>query len=132
MRKKRDPKDDPGLRGTSRPFKLGLFRIRTKLILLFGLLMAGYVLLIQLLRDRHGAVLFAGLAAFILGIGLVVHVSGMVTRPIVQLTRTAEKLAGGDLRPRSTTRQPLEHRHRLGGQVLQRLRVDQLPESRIL
>ncbi len=101
MRKKRDPKDDPGLRGTSRPFKLGLFRIRTKLILLFGLLMAGYVLLIQLLRDRHGAVLFAGLAAFILGIGLVVHVSGMVTRPIVQLTRTAEKLAGGDLRQRA-------------------------------
>ena len=101
MTMKRTPQDDPGLRGAARPFRLGFFRIRTRIILLFGALMAGYVGLTYLLQARKGAVLLAGLAAFIFGLALVVHVSGMVTRPIALLTRTAEKLAGGDLRQRA-------------------------------
>jgi putative nucleotidyltransferase with HDIG domain len=97
----RNSQDDPNLRGASRPSKLGLSRIRTKTVLLFGVLMAGYILLTHLLRDRPGDVLLVGLAVFILGVVFVVYVSGLVTRPIVQLTRTAEKLAGGDLKQRA-------------------------------
>jgi len=97
----RNSQDDPNLHGASRPSKLGLSRIRTKTVLLFGVLMAGYILLTHLLWDRPGDVLLVGLAVFILGIVFVVYVSGLVTRPIVQLTRTAEKLAGGDLKQRA-------------------------------
>lgn len=76
-------------------------KLRTLMLLLFGLLMAACVALSQLLYGRRGATLVAGLAIFVLGVGLVALISGRITRPIVQLTRTAERLAGGDLRQRA-------------------------------
>ncbi|MEN6561281.1 MAG: HD domain-containing phosphohydrolase [Acidobacteriota bacterium] len=76
-------------------------KLRTLMLLLFGLLMAACVALSQILYGRRGATLVAGLAIFVLGVGLVALISGRITRPIVQLTRTAERLAGGDLRQRA-------------------------------
>ena len=76
-------------------------KLRTLMLLLFGLLLAACVALSQLLYGRRGASLVAGLVIFVLGIGLVALISGRITRPIVQLTRTAERLAGGDLKQRA-------------------------------
>jgi len=76
-------------------------KLRTLMLLLFGLLMAACVVLSQLLYGRRGATLIASLAVFVLGVGLVALISGRITRPIVQLTRTAERLAGGDLKQRA-------------------------------
>jgi putative nucleotidyltransferase with HDIG domain len=47
------------------------------------------------------AVVLLSLVFLVLGVILVVLFSGMLTRPIVQLTRTAERLAAGDLRQRA-------------------------------
>ncbi|HOW84708.1 MAG TPA: HD domain-containing protein [Candidatus Aminicenantes bacterium] len=76
-------------------------KLRTLMLLLFGLLLAACVALSQLLYGRRGASLVAGLAIFVLGVGLVALISGRITRPIVHLTRTAERLAGGDLKQRA-------------------------------
>jgi putative nucleotidyltransferase with HDIG domain len=75
--------------------------MRTRMLLLFGALMAVYVLLSHVLYRRYTAFTLMSLGFFLLGILLVILVSGMITRPIVQLTRTAERLAGGDLRQRA-------------------------------
>jgi putative nucleotidyltransferase with HDIG domain len=74
--------------------------IRTKILLLFGLLLAGMVGLSQVLYGRQAAILAVSAIALVLGIVFVVALSGMITRPIVQLTRTAERLANGDLKQR--------------------------------
>lgn len=76
-------------------------RIRTKLLLFFGFLIAGYIALFLVLSGGRGIMLVAGLAALVLGVLFVFLVSGMVTRPLVQMTRTAERLANGDLRQRA-------------------------------
>jgi putative nucleotidyltransferase with HDIG domain len=76
-------------------------KLRTRLLLFFGLLTAVYVGLTQLLYRHHGAVIVVSLAAFVIGLGLIFLLSGRITRPIVQLTRTAERLAGGDLKQRA-------------------------------
>ncbi len=85
-----------GLLGTLKPR-----RLRTRMLILFGTLMAVYIGLSHLLVRQHGAFIALGAAFFIAGIAAVLVVSGLVTRPIVQLTRTAERLAGGDLRQRA-------------------------------
>jgi len=76
-------------------------RIRTKFFLLFGLLMAGYLALFMVLSKERGAMLVAGLAALALGGFFVFLIGDMITRPIVQMTRTAERLANGDLKQRA-------------------------------
>jgi putative nucleotidyltransferase with HDIG domain len=75
-------------------------KMRTKMLLLFGFLMVGTIGLSQLLYGRHGAVVIVSLAALVLGFIFTVALSGMITRPIIQLTRTAERLANGDLKQR--------------------------------
>ncbi len=85
-----------GLLGTLKPR-----RLRTRMLILFGTLMAVYIGLSHLLVRQHGAFIALGAAFFVAGIAAVLVVSGLVTRPIVQLTRTAERLAGGDLRQRA-------------------------------
>jgi putative nucleotidyltransferase with HDIG domain len=74
--------------------------IRTKILLLFGLLLSGVVGLSQVLTGRPAAIWAISAAALVVGIIFVVALSGMITRPIVQLTRTAERLANGDLKQR--------------------------------
>ncbi|NTU51746.1 MAG: HAMP domain-containing protein, partial [Candidatus Aminicenantes bacterium] len=74
--------------------------IRTKILLLFGLLLSGMVGLSQVLYGRQAAILAVSAVALVLGIVFAVALSGMITRPIVQLTRTAERLANGDLKQR--------------------------------
>jgi putative nucleotidyltransferase with HDIG domain len=86
---------NPGLFGSIGPRKL-----RTKMLLLFGTLMAGYSGLAYLARSRPTALLISSLAFFVLGLVGVVFLSGLITRPLVQLTRTAERLAAGDLKQR--------------------------------
>lgn len=86
----------PGLLGSIGPRKL-----RTKMLLLFGGLMAGYVGLAYVLHGRPAALLPLSGAFFVLGVTGVILLSGVITRPLVQLTRTAERLAGGDLRQRA-------------------------------
>lgn len=99
--------DPPDLFGTapatsgSAPKGFGLSRIRGKMLLLFGLLNLGTVALVQWLFGRLGAAVLIGAAAFAVTFALVAVLSGAITRPIVQLTRTAEKLANGDLRQRA-------------------------------
>ena len=75
-------------------------RIRTKFFLLFGLLMAAYLALFMVLSKERGIMLVAGLAALALGGFFVFLIGGMITRPLVQMTRTAERLANGDLKQR--------------------------------
>jgi putative nucleotidyltransferase with HDIG domain len=76
-------------------------KIRTKLFVLFGVLMAGYLGLFIFLSKGRGVMIAAGLAALALG-GLFAHlVGGLMTRPLVQMTRTAERLANGDFRQRA-------------------------------
>jgi len=98
--------DHPGLSGAppggnGSPLRgFGPRMIRTKILLLFGLLLSGLVGLSQVLYGRQAAILAVSAVALVLGIVFVVALSGMITRPIVQLTRTAERLANGDLKQR--------------------------------
>jgi putative nucleotidyltransferase with HDIG domain len=87
--------DAPGLAA------LGPRKLRTRLLLFFGLLMASTIGLSLLLYRRHGAVLLVSLGILAAGIALTFFLSGRITRPIVQLTRTIERLAGGDLKQRA-------------------------------
>ncbi len=97
----RNPFDAPSLPGRGGLFgRVGPRKLRTKMLLIFGTLMAGYVAAFDLLRDRPGSLLVAGAAFLALGFTAIVILSGLITRPIVQLTRTAERLAGGDLKQR--------------------------------
>jgi putative nucleotidyltransferase with HDIG domain len=80
---------------------VGPRKLRTKMLLLFGALLAGFIALSYVLRRHPGSVILLSLAFFVLGILCVVLLSGMITRPLVQLTRTAERLAGGDLKQRA-------------------------------
>jgi putative nucleotidyltransferase with HDIG domain len=75
--------------------------IRTKILLLFGLLLAGMVGLSRVLAGRPAALYAISAVAFAIGIVFAVALSGMITRPIVQMTRTAERLANGDLKQRA-------------------------------
>ena len=90
------PGGRPGLLG-----RLGPGKLRTKMLLLFGLLMAGYAGLAHVLHGRPVILLILSLAFFALGVTGVAFLSGLITRPLVQLTRTAERLAGGDLKQRA-------------------------------
>jgi HD-GYP domain-containing protein (c-di-GMP phosphodiesterase class II) len=81
--------------------KLGPRRIRTKIVALYSLLVVGAALAAYLLYVRRGALWTVGLGLIVVGILLAVALSGVITRPIVQMTRTAERLANGDLRQRA-------------------------------
>lgn len=83
------------------PGGIGPRKLRTRMLLLFGALLAGYVAASRFLYARPMAQTFASLAFFALGLLVVVTLSGLITRPIVQLTRTAERLAEGDLKQRA-------------------------------
>lgn len=85
----------PGLLG-----RIGPQKLRTKMLLLFGGLMAGFLALARVLQSRPVTLLLLSLALFALGLLGVIVLSGTLTRPLVQLTRTIERLAGGDLRQR--------------------------------
>ena len=95
--------DSPSLPGAAAglPRGIGPRKLRTKMLLLFGVLMGGYVGLAQILLGRHPALLVVSGAFFVLGVLCVILLSGMITRPLVQLTRTAERLAGGDFKQRA-------------------------------
>jgi len=93
------PSPNPG-GGSGLLANFGPRRIRTKFFLLFGLLMAGYLALFMVLSEKRGIMLVAGLAVLALGGFFVFLIGGMITRPLVQMTRTAERLANGDLRQR--------------------------------
>jgi putative nucleotidyltransferase with HDIG domain len=75
--------------------------LRTRMLLLFGAAMALYIVLTHVLVRRHLPFILVSVAFFVLGLGLVALVTGLITRPVVQLTRTAERLAAGDLRQRA-------------------------------
>ena len=94
------PSPNPG-GGSGLLANFGPRRIRTKFFLLFGLLMAGYLALFMALSKERGIMLIAGLAALALGGFFVFLIGDMITRPIVQMTRTAERLANGDLKQRA-------------------------------
>ena len=81
--------------------RLGPRKVRTKMLLLFGLLMLGYVAVTHLLYGRHGAIVGVSLAALALGVLFAYGLSREVVRPLVQMTRTAERVAEGDLRQRA-------------------------------
>jgi HD-GYP domain-containing protein (c-di-GMP phosphodiesterase class II) len=99
--------DHTGFLGTapsgngSAPKGFGPGKIRRKMFLLFGLLNLGIIGLAHLFYDRHGALILISAAAFAVASAFVIILSGTITRPIVQMTRTAEKLANGDLRQRA-------------------------------
>jgi putative nucleotidyltransferase with HDIG domain len=95
--------DNPSLSGGGPGFlgRFGPRKLRTKMLLLFGSLMAGYIGLATLVRSRPTALLVSSLVFFVLGLVGVVFLSGLITRPLVQLTRTAERLAAGDLKQRA-------------------------------
>ncbi|MCX6568488.1 MAG: HD domain-containing protein [Candidatus Aminicenantes bacterium] len=76
-------------------------KIRTKFFVFFGLLMAGYLALFLVRSKEPGIMLVAGLAVLVLGAFFVFLIGGMITRPLVQMTRTAERLANGDLKQRA-------------------------------
>jgi len=90
----------PGSNGRSLG-RIGPRKLRTKMLLIFGALLAGYVAASHVLHGRPGSTAVASAAFLAAGILAVVLLSGLITRPIVQLTRTAERLAGGDLRQRA-------------------------------
>jgi putative nucleotidyltransferase with HDIG domain len=93
--------DGPPHNGGGLAARFGPRKLRTKMLLLFGGLMAAYIYLVHVLGPRPLAL--GGLSAAFFGLGLlgVVLLSGLITRPVVQLTRTAERLAGGDLKQRA-------------------------------
>jgi putative nucleotidyltransferase with HDIG domain len=76
-------------------------KIRTKLFAALGVLMAVYLGLFVILSKARGIMAIAALVALALAAFLVHSISGTVTRPLVQMTRTAERLAGGDLKQRA-------------------------------
>jgi len=90
----------PGSHGRSLG-RIGPRKLRTKMLLIFGTLITGSVAASHFLPDRPGAMAIASAAFLALGILAIVLLSGLITRPIVQLTRTAERLAGGDLKQRA-------------------------------
>jgi len=90
----------PGSNGRSLG-RIGPGKLRTKMLLIFGTLMAGYVAASYFLHDRPGTMVIASAAFLAIGILAIVLLSGLITRPIIQLTRTAERLAGGDLKQRA-------------------------------
>ncbi len=90
------PSGGPGLFESFKPRKL-----RTRMLILFGTMMAAYIGLSHFLFRRPGAFVPLSVIFFVIGIVGVMVVSGLAARPIVQLTRTAERLAGGDLRQRA-------------------------------
>jgi len=94
------PSSNPG-NGAGPLANFGPRKIRTKFFLLFGLLMAGYLALFMALSKERGIMLVAGLAVLALGGFFVFLIGGMITRPLVQMTRTAERLANGDLKQRA-------------------------------
>jgi len=71
------------------------------MILLAGLLTVGVTGLVHLINARHVAAIPFGAAVLAAAVAFAVVLSGVITRPIVQMTRTAEKLANGDLRQRA-------------------------------
>jgi len=79
----------------------GPHRIRTKMLLFFGLLLAAEASLFLVLSQGRGIMIVAGAVALALGVFFVFLLSGWVTRPIIQMTRTAERLANGDLKQRA-------------------------------
>ena len=83
------------------PKGFGPGKIRTKMLLLFGLLVLADAGLAYLLRDHPRGGLVIGLGSLVLGVVFVVALSGMITRPLLQMTRTAERLANGDLKQRA-------------------------------
>jgi len=91
----------PSAGKTRFPAAFGLRTMRARILLLFGTMMAAYITLSPVLLRSHSVFTLASLGFFLLGIVLVVLVTGTVTRPIVQLTRTAERLADGDLKQRA-------------------------------
>ena len=91
----------PKRHGSAFSAGLGPHKLRTKMLLVFGALMAAYAGLAHLLNARPLTMLVLGGAFFGLGFLGVFVVSGMITRPVVQLTRTVERLAGGDLKQRA-------------------------------
>jgi putative nucleotidyltransferase with HDIG domain len=94
--------DDPGLgrAGYGPLSNLGPRKIRTKMLLLFALLMLGYIGLTHLLYGRHGAIVAVSAGALVLGVLFAYLVSRLITRPLVQMTRTVERIAEGDLKQR--------------------------------
>jgi HD-GYP domain-containing protein (c-di-GMP phosphodiesterase class II) len=99
--------DNSGFLGTSPngnggvPRGFGPGKIRTKIFLLFGLLVLADAGLTYLLRDHPRGALVVSLGGLVLGAVFVVALSGMITRPLIQMTRTAERLANGDLKQRA-------------------------------
>ncbi len=83
------------------PTRPGPGKIRRKMILLAGLLTVGVTGLVHLINARHVAAIPFGAAVLAAAVAFAVVLSGVITRPIVQMTRTAEKLANGDLRQRA-------------------------------
>jgi len=71
------------------------------MLLLFGALMAAYVAASHVFREGLTAKLVPSLLFVAFGLAAVIALSRGLTRPIVQLTRTAERLAGGDLAQRA-------------------------------
>jgi putative nucleotidyltransferase with HDIG domain len=95
-----DPPGSPG-NGAGPLAGFGPRRIRTKMFLLFGLVVASYAALFLILSKGRGIMLVIGAGALVLGVFFVFLVSDMVTRPLIQMTRTAERLANGDLKQRA-------------------------------
>ncbi|MBP7706343.1 MAG: HD domain-containing protein [Candidatus Aminicenantes bacterium] len=91
--------DEPGPTGPLG--RLGPRKVRTKMLLLFALLMLGYVAVTHLLYGRHGAFVGTSLVALALGVLFAYGLSREVVRPLVQMTRTAERVAEGDLSQRA-------------------------------
>ena len=96
MHTSRDPFDTANLAGG-----LGPRRFRTKMLLLFGALMAAYAAASHFFRAQTTATVVASVLFVAFGLAAVLALSRGLTRPIVQLTRTAERLAGGDLKQRA-------------------------------
>lgn len=80
--------------------QLGPRRFRAKLLFLFGLLLFVELGLLVVLGEARGVTIVVGLAVLALGLGAVHGLVGLLLRPIVQMTRTAERAASGDLRQR--------------------------------
>jgi putative nucleotidyltransferase with HDIG domain len=92
----------PAANGQGGPLRnLGPRKIRTKILLLFGLLTLSFVLFAHLFSGLKGSFLAVSVGLIVLGLVLALALGRTVTRPIVQITRTAEKLANGDLRQRA-------------------------------
>jgi putative nucleotidyltransferase with HDIG domain len=80
---------------------IGPGKVRGKMVVLFALVFFADAGLTLLLSQHPRAILAVSLGGLVLGIAFIIAFSGMITRPIVQMTRTAEKLANGDLHQRA-------------------------------